>query len=73
MQVRHVEHGADARLSHRQKEMLSRFSQEAQQALEGQQDILVTEVTSEVWRRDEQVYGIRAELNLQAPRAEDAT
>ena len=31
----------------------------------GTADILVTEVTSEVWRRDEQLYDLRPELSLQ--------
>ena len=58
MQVRQLEHEADARCSQRQMELLSRFSQQAIQALEDQGDIRVTEVTSEVSRRDEQVHDL---------------
>ena len=56
MQVRQLEHEADARFSKRQRELLSRFSQEENEALDNQRDILVTEVTTEVWRRDEQLH-----------------
>ena len=52
MQVRPLEQEAGALfLSQRQRDLLSRFSQEAHQALENQRENLVTEVTSEVWRR----------------------
>ena len=57
-QVRQREHEADARCSQRLRELWSWFSQEANQALEKQREILATEVTSEVWRRGEQVYTI---------------
>ena len=73
MQVRRLEQEADARFSQRLRDLLSRFSQEANQALENQREILVTEVTSEVWRRDEQVYDLRTELSLQALHQEDVT
>ena len=49
------------------------FYQEANQVLEDQREPLVTEVTSEVWRRGEQVYDVRRELSLQALHAEDAS
>ena len=48
------------------RDLFSRFSQEANQALEYLRENLVTEVTSEVWRRDQQVYDLRPELSLQA-------
>ena len=50
-----------------------RDSQKAYQALENQREHLVTEVTSSVWRRDEQVYELRTELSLQALHSEDVT
>ena len=53
--------------------MSSRFSHQANQALEDQRDILVTEITIEVRRRDERVHDSRAELGLRAPRAEDVS
>ena len=53
MQVRQLEHEGDARFSERQRRLLSRFSLDANQALEDQRDMLVTEVTLEVWRRDD--------------------
>ena len=65
MQTRQPEHEADARFSRRHKELLSRFSQEANQALENQRDIFVKEPTSEVRRRDEQVYDSRTKLSIQ--------
>ena len=40
MQVRQLEHEADARFSQRPRELFSRFSQEAHQALEDQREIL---------------------------------
>ena len=49
MQVRELEHEADARFSQRQRELLSRFPQEAHQALENQREMWGTEVTS--WKR----------------------
>ena len=61
MQVRQPEHQADARLSQRHWELLSRFSQEANQALENQRDILVEEVTSEVWRRARKRFTFRTQ------------
>ena len=67
------EHEADARFSQRPRELLSRFSQEAYQALEEERDNLATEVTSEVWRRNEQVHDLRTELILHAPHSEDVT
>ena len=73
MQARQIEHDAGARFSQGQRELLSRFSQDADQALEDQRDILATEVTSEVWRLDEQVYDWRTELSLQALQSEDIT
>ena len=73
MRVRQLEHEAYARFSQRQMELLSRFSQGANQALERQREILVTEVTSEVWRRDEQVHDLRTDLNLHALHSEDVT
>ena len=41
-----LEHEADARVSQRQRELLSRLCQKACQALENQREHLVTEVTS---------------------------
>ena len=51
MQVRPLEQEADALFSQRRRDLLSRFYQEAHQAFENQRENLVTEVTSEVWRR----------------------
>ena len=56
LQVRQLEHEADARFSQRQRELFARISQEADQALEDQREKLVTEATSEVWRRDASKY-----------------
>ena len=50
-----------------------RFSQEANPALDIQRADLVVEVTSQVWRRDEQVHDLRTELGLQALHSEDVT
>ena len=50
--------------SQRQTELVSRFSQKANQALEEQQEILVTEVTPAVWRRHEQENDLRTEHSL---------
>ena len=55
------------------RELSSRFSEEANQVLEDQRDNLLTEVTSEVWRRYEQVHDLRRKLSLQALHAEDVT
>ena len=73
MQVRQLEHKADARFSQRQQELLSRFSDGANQGFKDQREILVTEVSSEVWRRDEQVHDLRTELSLRALHSEDVT
>ena len=73
MQVRQLAHEIDARFCERQGDLLSRFSPDANQALEDQRESLVTEVTSEVWRRDDQVHDSRTELSLHAPHAEDVT
>ena len=73
MRVRQLDQEADARYSHRHRELLSRVSQEANQALEDLRKNLVTEVPSEVWRRNEQLYNLRTELSHQAPRSEDAS
>ena len=73
MQVRQLEHEGDARFAQRQKELLSRFSQEANQALGDLRDTLVKNVRSEVWRRDEQVHGTPTELGLHALHSEDVT
>ena len=73
MQVRQLEHEAYARFSQRQREQLSRFSQEANQTVVNQRELLVTEVTSGVRRRDEQVYDLRTELSFQALHSEDVT
>ena len=73
MEVRQLEHEADARFSQRQRELLSRFSQEAKQALENQRDSLVTEASTEVWRRHEQEHYLRTELSLHALHSEDNT
>ena len=72
-QVRQLEQETDLRFSQRQRELLSRFSQEGDQALEDQRQNFVTEVTSEVWRRDEQVSDLRAELRLQSLHAENVS
>ena len=61
-QVRQLEHEAD-----------DRCSPEANQALEDQRKHSVTAVTSEVWRRDEQLYDLRTELSPHAPHAEDVS
>ena len=53
--------------------MFSRFPQEANQALEDQREIVVTEATSEVCRRDEQLHDLRTELSLQTLHAEDVS
>ena len=55
------------------RELSSRFSQDADQVLEDQRQIWATKVTSRVWRRGEQVHDLRTELSLQALHAEDAT
>ena len=34
---------------------------------------MVTDVTAELWRRDEQVQYLRTELSLHAPHSEDVT
>ena len=73
MQVRQLEHEEDARCSLRPREPLSRCSDETNQALEDRREILVTEVTSEVWRWDEQVHALRTELSLHAQHSEDVT
>ena len=65
MQARHLEQETDARFS--------RFSSEANQPHQNQGGNLVTEVSFEVWGRDEQVFGVRAELSLHAPHQEDVT
>ena len=57
----------------RRRVLLSRFSQEANQALEDLLEILVAEVTSEEWRRNEHAHDLRPELNLHALNSEDAT
>ena len=54
-------------------ELLSRFSQEAEQALDDQRAVLVTEVTSEVRRRDEQEDDFRTVLSLHVQHAEDVS
>ena len=41
--------------------------------LEDQLEILVTELTTEVWRRDEQTHDLRTELSLHALHSEDVT
>ena len=73
MQAGQVEHEGDAKFSQRQRELLSRFSQEAAQTPENMLEILVTEVTSEVWRRDEQVHDLRTDLSLHALHSQDVT
>ena len=72
-QALQLEHEADARFSHIQGELFSQFTQGANQALENQRENLVTEVTSGVWRRNEQVFDLRAELSLHALHSEDVT
>ena len=47
------------------KDIVISIFRAAYQALEEQWTFLVTEVTSEVWRRDEQLYDLRSELSLQ--------
>ena len=54
-------------------DVFSRFPQEANQALEDQWEIVVTEATSEVCRRDEQLHDLRTELSLQTLHAEDVS
>ena len=71
MHVRQRERKADSRFSQRQRELLSRFSQKANHALANQREILVTEVTAEVWRRDKKVHDLRKELSLHALHSED--
>ena len=44
-----------------------RDSQEANQALENQLEVLFTEVTTEVWRRDDQVQASAVPPNLTSP------
>ena len=73
IQVRQVEQEADARFSQRLRELLFRCSQGANQALEDQREILVMEVTKEVWRRDDQVHSLRTELSLQTPHSGDVS
>ena len=71
VQIRKLEHEAGAQCSPRQREQSSRFSQETNQALVNLQEVLVTEVKSEMWRRDEQVYDLRTGPSLQALHSED--
>ena len=73
MHVRQREHEADSRFSQRQRDLLSRFSQEANHALANQREILVTEVKAEVWRRDKKVHDLRKELSRHALHSEDVT
>ena len=61
IQVRQLDHEVNARFSQRQREPSSRFSQQANQALEDHREILATEVISQVRERDEQVYDLRTE------------
>ena len=58
--------------SQRQRELFSGFSQEGNQDLEDQRQSL-TEVTSQVWRRDKQENHFLAELCLQGLHMEDVT
>ena len=60
-----LEREEGARFHQKPRELLSRFSQEASQALDNHRENVVTEVTSEVTGRDEQVYDLRTELSLQ--------
>ena len=66
MKVRQLEHEADAWFSKRQRELFTRLCPEANQALENQPEILVMEVTSGVWRRDEHVHYFQTELSPHA-------
>ena len=66
MQVRQLEHEPDARFL-RHRELSSKFSQEENQALENQLQILVTDATSEVRSQDEQLYDLLTEPSFQAP------
>ena len=59
--------------SQRQMELLSRFSQGANQALEDQREKLVTGGNIRSIGRDEQVHDLRTELGLQALHPEDVT
>ena len=70
---RQLEREAGARFHQKPRELLPRFSQEANQALDNHRENVVTEVTSEVRRRDEQVFDLRTELSLQAPHQGDLT
>ena len=70
MQDRPLKQEADDLFSQWQREPLSRFCQETKQALEDQRESLVTEVTSKVLRRDEQLYDLRTERVLRALHAE---
>ena len=53
MQVRQLEHEADARFFPLTKGTVIAISQAANQSLEDQREQLLSEVSSEVWRRDE--------------------
>ena len=63
----------------RQKKIVSALAKqtrdflEENQALYNQREFVVTEVTTEVWRRDEQVHDLRTELSLHALYADDAS
>ena len=49
------------------------FPHGANQALEDRRETLVTEVTTEVWRRDDQLYLLLTERSRQALHAEDVS
>ena len=73
MHVRQLEQETDARVSQKRRKLLSEFSQEANQTPEDQRENLSTGVTSEIWRRDEQVYDLGAEVSFRTPHAEDVS
>ena len=63
-----MEQEAKTHFTKHEVDLLSRFSQEANQTLKHQQEILMT---AEVFRRDEQLFDLRPELSLHAPHAEE--
>ena len=65
IQVRQLEQEADANVHKDRRDMFFDYLRQIK-PLKICEKNLVTEVTSEVWRRDQQVYELRTELSLQA-------
>ena len=75
IQVRPLEQEAVARLCLKDRGKLScpDFPRKQTKLLRIREKFLVTEVTSEVWRQDEQLYDLHQELGLQALHADDVS